>query len=190
MQHLTQLIADAKRKRQEQVLQEQQQQQQAARESQRQRQEAAAAGAGGGGGEWGNRKALAGGGKGGFSSASRRLLASFSSVSDGWSAYSPAHGGPSPGSGPGDKHQEEEEGDERAGQPIMLLSCFKWEMRKGWDVLLAAYLQVGRPRIESGLELGLRPPNRGGAEASHAPRKDIKQALGRPPVPAPHRVIM
>jgi hypothetical protein len=28
-------------------------------------------------------------------------------------------------------------------QPFRLLSCFKWEERKGWDVLLAAYLQVG-----------------------------------------------
>jgi hypothetical protein len=28
-------------------------------------------------------------------------------------------------------------------KPFTLLSCFKWEERKGWDVLLAAYLQVG-----------------------------------------------
>jgi hypothetical protein len=31
-------------------------------------------------------------------------------------------------------------------RPFTFVTTFKWEMRKGWDVLLAAYLQV-RPQL-------------------------------------------
>jgi hypothetical protein len=35
----------------------------------------------------------------------------------------------------------------RRTKPVVFMSCFKWEMRKGWDVLLAAYLQVNDMHI-------------------------------------------
>jgi hypothetical protein len=30
----------------------------------------------------------------------------------------------------------------RPTKPFVFISTFKWEMRKGWDVLLSAYLEV------------------------------------------------
>ena len=40
----------------------------------------------------------------------------------------------------------------RRRRPFVFLSTFKWEKRKGWDLLLSAYLKVGFKRGGSGLD--------------------------------------
>ena len=40
----------------------------------------------------------------------------------------------------------------RRRRPFVFLSTFKWEKRKGWDLLLSAYLKVGCKRVGSGLD--------------------------------------
>ncbi len=53
---------------------------------------------------------------------------------------------PAPGSGDGSGASSRRQlpvSPRNTGGPFVFLSTFKWEMRKGWDILLHAYLKVG-----------------------------------------------
>ncbi len=101
-------------------------------------------------------------------SALRRLLAGFRVPVDGLkqllAASAPATAGageavhgvaraaaPGEAAGPARAAAAVATAGEAKPRPVTLLSVFKWEMRKGWDVLLEAYLQVRRRRHALGL---------------------------------------